>query len=104
MDVLILDEPTSALDPAAAHRITAEAAELHETEGVTVVLVSHDLARTAGLCDRLLIMDRERNQIRIGPTEELMQPEVLQALYGLPVEVLRRGRRYLIGFGEATNV
>ena len=42
-ELLILDEPVTGLDPAAAHDMYHTLAYLNRTEGLAVVMVTHDL-------------------------------------------------------------
>lgn len=55
--ILLLDEPLSALDPAMRHKIQEELALIHERLGVTTLLVSHDIAETVKLSDRLALIE-----------------------------------------------
>lgn len=54
--ILLLDEPTSALDVSIQAEILNLLMDLREESQLTFVLVSHDLAVVATLCDRLLVM------------------------------------------------
>ena len=54
--VLFLDEPSTGLDPQARLFVHERVAELR-TEGVTVVLTTHDMDEAAKLCDRVGIVD-----------------------------------------------
>ena len=54
--VLLLDEPTSALDASVQAEILNLLDDLRRKRGLTYVLVSHDLAVVAHLCERLLVM------------------------------------------------
>ena len=54
--VLLLDEPTSALDVSIQAEILNLLAKLRSRYGLTSILVSHDLAVVAHLCNRIAIM------------------------------------------------
>jgi peptide/nickel transport system ATP-binding protein len=54
--VLLLDEPTSALDASVQAEILNLLDDLRRKFGLTYILVSHDLAVVAHLCERLLVM------------------------------------------------
>lgn len=54
--ILLLDEPTSALDVSIQAEILNLLADQREDQNLTFVLVSHDLAVIAHMCDRVLVM------------------------------------------------
>jgi peptide/nickel transport system ATP-binding protein len=55
-EVLVLDEPVSALDATVRVRILALLDRLQRDRGLTMVLVSHDLAVVAAVADDVLVM------------------------------------------------
>jgi heme exporter protein A len=57
--LVLLDEPWTGLDPRAAVRLSERLAGLHAA-GRSLVIVSHDLARIAGLVTRALVRVRGR--------------------------------------------
>lgn len=58
--ILLLDEPTSALDVSVQAEILNLLAELREREGLTYIMVTHDLGVVVHLCDRVGVMQHGR--------------------------------------------
>lgn len=57
-DVLILDEPTAGLDPKGRDEILDQIARIHETQKITVILVSHSMEDVAKYVERIIVMNR----------------------------------------------
>ncbi len=87
-DVLVLDEPTSALDPVAEQRLLDEVLAVRAKRRTAIVLVTHALERAA-MAERVALVDKDRGIFACDRSEALLRPEVLQGLYGAPVEVHR---------------
>jgi len=58
--ILLLDEPTSALDVSVQAEILNLLRRLRAERGLTMLLVTHNLAVVANLCERLAVMRRGR--------------------------------------------
>lgn len=56
--VLLADEPVSALDVSTRVHVIDLIAELGRTKGLTIVMVSHDLAVVAALCQESIVLEK----------------------------------------------
>ncbi|WP_256808986.1 MULTISPECIES: ABC transporter ATP-binding protein [unclassified Bradyrhizobium] len=72
--ILFLDEPTSGLDPIAAGDFDTLIGTLQKTLGLTVFMVTHDLASLTTVCDRVAAL-ADGKIVAIGPMHELLQSE-----------------------------
>ena len=74
--LLIGDEPLSALDVTVRAQILELLAELRVRDGLTLVMVSHDIGVVQNLCDEVVVM-KDGRIVEEGPTEKvLLQPQV----------------------------
>ena len=81
-ELLILDEPTNHLD--VRHQV--EVMRLAKDLGVTVLASIHDINLAAAFCDRLILLNQGRVQVQ-GTVQEVLQPERLEAIFGLAVKI-----------------
>ncbi|MDO9563605.1 MAG: ATP-binding cassette domain-containing protein [Bradyrhizobium sp.] len=72
--IVFLDEPTSGLDPIAAGDFDALIKTLQKTLGLTVFMVTHDLASLNTVCDRVAAL-ADGKIVAIGQMRELLQSE-----------------------------
>ncbi|NEB73683.1 ABC transporter ATP-binding protein [Streptomyces sp. SID14478] len=70
--ILIADEATTALDVTVQAEILDLLADLRESTGLALVVVSHDLAVVAQLCDEVLVM-RHGEVVEQGPTRAVLR-------------------------------
>ncbi len=55
-ELLLMDEPFGALDPITRDALGEKVRELHETLGLTTIMVTHDMSEALLLADRVLVM------------------------------------------------
>lgn len=83
--VLVLDEPTAGLDPKGRDEILGEIKNLHDKQGITVILVSHSMEDIANLVDRIIVMSKGQVILTGAPEEVFKQAELLQNIgLGVP--------------------
>ena len=78
-EVLVLDEPAAGLDPKARKTFLDMVSHLHE-EGLTVVMVSHNMDDLANLCDRVAVMSEGKLLIEGTPAEVFSRADELTAV------------------------
>jgi len=74
-EILVADEPVSALDVSLQGQIVNLLRDLNERLGVTIVLISHDLAVVARICTEIGVMNAGRIVERGAPSEVLSRPK-----------------------------
>lgn len=89
--VLLADEPVSALDVSTRVRVIELIAELGESMGLTIVMVSHDLAVVAALCQQSVVLERgvvveqgETAQVLGSPSHKYTK-RLIESLPRLPI-------------------
>ena len=66
--LLVLDEPTTGLDPQSRHQVW-ERLETLRSQGLSILLTTHNMDEAAYLCDRLIIMDHGRILVEGEPAQ-----------------------------------
>jgi len=68
--VLLCDEATSALDPQATRSILKLIQTINRETGITVVIITHEMAVVEEICSRVAILDHG-NMVETGTVEEV---------------------------------
>ncbi len=92
--VLLLDEPSTSLDIAAQQELLLVLRKLAQS-GLGIVLVTHHVSEIVPEIDRVVLL-RSGKVFADGPKPEILNPQTLAALFGVPLEVARRDGYYQV--------
>ena len=110
--VLLCDEATSALDPQTTHSILKLLKQLNQNLGITIVIITHEMAVIKEICDRVAVMEHgkvveegEVFEVFANPRQEITKAFInttsaLRKIYDLleensPVVALKPGEKIL---------
>ena len=71
-EIIIMDEPTSAVDVTVQAQILELVKQIRTSVNASFIIISHDLAVLADVCDRIAIMYAGR-VVEVSPTEEILR-------------------------------
>jgi iron complex transport system ATP-binding protein len=83
---LLLDEPTANLDLAHQSSLLGVVRSRCNTRAVAALFVTHDINLAAQFADTVLLM-KEGRTIQLGTPDEVLQPRVLEEVFGMKVLV-----------------
>ena len=92
--LLLLDEPANALDLAHQVSVMGLLARLCREQQKTTVMIGHDLTLAHSVSTHALLLMGDGHW-RAGPLDEVMQPALLSACLGHPIEMIEHGTRRL---------
>lgn len=75
--MLLLDEPVAGLDPVAMQEMYGLLKELNQKEGITIIMVSHDVRAAVSYADHILHISER--PLFFGTKEEYIQSEIGKA-------------------------
>lgn len=80
-ELLMLDEPFGALDAFTREELWCVIRDLHAAQGVTIVLVTHDLREAVFLADRVFVMSARPGRVIAEHTVPFERPRDLDLMY-----------------------
>jgi len=78
--LLMLDEPTAGMGDQETHDIARLVRRLHRNQGLTIILIEHDMRVVFNLADRIMVLT-EGKVLAEGTPSEIAASEVVQGAY-----------------------
>lgn len=89
--ILLLDEPTSAVD-ARSRKIIYEVLDKRNTQGMTIILVTHDLSAVSQSVSSLACL----NTTLVYHGEPKLSKHILNKMYGCPIDLVAHGSPHIV--------
>ena len=83
-ELLMLDEPFGALDAFTREELWCVIRDLHAAQGVTIILVTHDLREATFLADKIFVMSSRPGRVLAEHKVPFARPRDLEIMYETP--------------------
>jgi branched-chain amino acid transport system ATP-binding protein len=80
--LLLLDEPAAGMNPEESRRVAKTVRRLRDEDGITVLLIEHDMRVVMTVCDRVVVLDHGEKISEGSPAEVRRAPAVIKAYLG----------------------
>ena len=84
--LLLLDEPAAGLSHGEVEQLITTVKSLRDDDGMTVVVVEHNMSLISEITDRVLVLDHGRPLMEGTAAEAQADPRVIEAYLGAPDE------------------
>jgi branched-chain amino acid transport system ATP-binding protein len=80
--ILLLDEPNAGMNPVESQELLSLIRAIRDEQGITIVLVAHDIPLVMNLCDRIQVLNYGRIIAEGDPAAVRSHPDVISAYLG----------------------
>ncbi|WP_086244990.1 ABC transporter ATP-binding protein [Campylobacter devanensis] len=80
--LLLLDEPAAGMNPSESDELANLIFDLRATDGLSILLIEHDMKFVNHLCDRVLVLDYGRVIFTGSPADAVKHEDVISAYLG----------------------
>ena len=92
--LIVLDEPCAGMDPGGREKFLAGLGRLDEQKKIpALIYVTHHIEEILPLFKQTLVL-RDGKVLHAGPTRGALKPDMLQALYGVSLTIVKSKGRY----------
>jgi branched-chain amino acid transport system ATP-binding protein len=84
--LMLLDEPFTGMNAEETRHMAALVRRLRDDQGVTIMLIEHDMQAVMGLCEIITVMNFGERLAQGTPTEVRTNPAVIEAYLGSAID------------------
>ena len=84
--MLLLDEPAAGMNPQETHELDELIIRIRDNEGISILLIEHDMKLVMSLSDRIFVMDYGKRIAQGTPAEIRKNPAVIKAYLGEEID------------------